>query len=310
MANSRNQREDITATSPERASRDMDEMTDMVTLITEPLQYPFMVRSIVAAVLVGMVCATVGTFVILRGMAFFGSAISHAILPGVAVGYLTSGSARGSLFWWALCTAIFTAVLMGWVKRCTPFKEDTTIGIIFAGLYALGIALITSIKGYRGDLIHFLFGYDVISAFPDDVIRTILFSVIVLFFILLFYKEFLVLTFDQTLAFTLRLPARALHYLLLILIAVTTVASFQTVGIAMVLAMLVTPPATAFLLCRHPHTMMAMGTGIGALSGVIGLYISFYAGISSGAAIVLVSMVFFIFSLLIYSTRPTMGRTM
>jgi len=250
------------------------------------LNYPFMVRGLLAAIMVGIVCATVGTYIVLRGMAFFGDALAHAILPGIAVGYLASGGVREPIFWWGLLTAILTSLGIGAISRATKIKEDTAIGIIFAGMFALGIALISTVRSYTVDLTHFLFG-DVLGVSTGDLLLTGIFASLVILTVLLFYKEFLVLSFDPVLAATLRLPDRFFEYLLLVLVAVTIVVSLQTVGVALMVAMLVTPAATAFLLTRRLPVMMALAALIGSGSGILGLYLSYYLNLASGAAIVL-----------------------
>ena len=262
-------------------------MPNVLNFLLEPLSYPFMVRGMAAAVIVGIVCALVGSYVILRGMAFFGDALAHAILPGVAIGYLISGAASASLFWWGLVTAILTAVGIGAISKGAQLKEDTAIGIVFAGMFALGIALISTMRSYTVDLVHLLFG-NVLGVTTASLLLTAVFGGLVVLIIIAFYKEFLVISFDPVLAETLRLPTEALRYLLLMLIAVTIVVSLQTVGVALMLAMLVTPAATAYLLTRRLPTMMAVAALIGAISGVVGLYLSYYISIASGAAIVLV----------------------
>jgi manganese/iron transport system permease protein len=272
-------------------------MNGFVDLLTTPLSYPFMVRGLMASIVVGVVCATVGTYVVLRGMAFFGDALAHAILPGVAVGYLIGGGARGPLFWGAMFASILASLGIGALSKGRHLKEDTAIGVIFAGMFALGIALISTVRSYTVDLTHFLFG-DVLGVSQSDLWLTVGLGGLVILIILAFYKEFMVLSFDPVLAATMRLPSVLLHYLLLVLIAVTIVVSLQTVGIALMVAMLVTPAATAYLLARRLPPMMVFGATVGALSAVIGLYVSFYANIASGAAIVLVCTVFFIFAFL------------
>jgi ABC-type Mn2+/Zn2+ transport system permease subunit len=264
----------------------------MLDALLQPLQYPFMLRGLLAAVMVGVVCATLGAYVVLRGMAFFGDALAHAILPGVAVGYLVGGGERGPLFWWAMLTALLSALGIGAISQGTKVKQDTAIGIIFAGMFALGIALISTVRSYTADLTHFLFG-DVLGVRNADLWRTGVFGGAVILTVVAFYKEFLVLSFDPVLAATLRLPARLLEYLLIVLIAVAIVVSLQTVGVALMVAMLVTPAATAYLLTHRLPLMMVLGAAIAALSGVIGLYLSFYLGIASGAAIVLTCTAFF-----------------
>ena len=258
----------------------------MVDALLVPLSYPFMVRGLAAAVLVGVVCATLGTYVVLRGMAFFGDALAHAILPGVAIGYLVGGGARGAVFWWALLTAIVSSLGIGAISRSTKIKEDTAIGIVFAGAFALGVALISTVRSYTADLTHFLFG-DVLGVRSSDLWLIVIFGGLIITAVFAFYKEFLVISFDPVLAKTLRLPTRLLDAFLMILIAVAIVVSLQTVGLALMVAMLVTPAATAYLLTRRLPVMMALGAAIAALSGAIGLYLSFYLGIASGAAIVL-----------------------
>lgn len=258
----------------------------MIELLTSPLQYPFMVRGLAAAIMVGIVCAVVGTYVVLRGMAFFGDALAHAILPGIAIGYLVGGGARQPLFWWALLTAVISALGIGAISRSTKIKEDTAIGIIFAGMFALGVALISTVRSYTADLAHFLFG-NVLGVSSSDLWLTGILGGLILLAIVIFYKEFLVLSFDPILATTLRLPVRLLDFFLMILIALAIVVSLQTVGVALMVAMLVTPAATAYLLTRRLPVMMVLAAMIASLSGVIGLYLSFYLSIASGAAIVL-----------------------
>jgi manganese/iron transport system permease protein len=261
-------------------------------LLSQPLQYAFMQRGMLAAVMVGIVCAVLGVFVVLRGMAFFGDALAHTILPGVAVGYLIGGGAREPLFWWGLLTGVLSAIGIGTISRSTRIKEDTAIGIIFAGMFALGIALISSVRSYTADLAHFLFG-DVLGVRTPDLLLTAAFGAAILLIVFFLYKELVVLSFDPVLAATLRLPARLLDYLLMVLIAVAIVVSLQTVGVALMVAMLVTPAATASLLSRRLPVMMALAALFAALSGVIGLYFSYYLNVASGAAIVLTCTAFF-----------------
>jgi ABC-type Mn2+/Zn2+ transport system permease subunit len=265
-----------------------------MNILLEPLTHAFMVRALLAASFVGVLCALVGTFIVLRGMAFFGDALSHTILPGVAIGYLVGGGERGPLFWWAMLTAVISAIGIGAISRSARIKEDTAIGIIFAGMFALGIAMISgaTTRNYTVDLTHFLFG-DVLAVGPNDLLMLGIFGGLIMLLVGAFFKEFVIISFDPTLAVTLRLPARLLESLLLVLIAVTIVVSLQTVGVALMVAMLVTPAATAYLLTRKLSTMMGLAALIGALSGVIGLYLSFYIKVASGAAIVLVATAVF-----------------
>jgi len=277
-------------------------------LLVAPFRYPFMARGLLAATMVGVVCPVVGTYVVLRGMAFFGDALAHAVLPGVAVGFLTShGGGRRSVFWWALGTAILASLGIGAVARRGRLREDTAIGIVLAGMFALGIALISTVRGYAVDLVHFLFG-NVLGVSGGDLLLTALLGGLVLALVLALYKEFLVVSFDAILAATLRLPVRLYNGLLLILIAVAVVVSLQTVGVALMLALLVTPASTAYLLVRRVPAMMILGAGFGVLSGLVGLYLSYYAGIASGAAIVLVATGFFVIALFAAPRRGLLWR--
>ena len=270
----------------------MGNMSTVINFLLQPLSYEFMQRGMIAAVLVGIVCAVVGTYVVLRGMAFFGDALAHTILPGIALGYLVSGGAREPLFWWALGTAIVAALGIGAISKNAEIKEDTAIGIIFAGMFALGIALISTVRSYAVDLSHFLFG-DVLSVSSHGLWLILLFGGFVLLTIFAFYKEFTTLSFDPILATTLRLPVGLLNNLLLTLIAVTVAVSLQTVGVALMVAMLVTPAATASLLTHRLSKMMILAAIFASFSGVIGLYFSYYLSIASGAAIVLTATIFF-----------------
>ena len=273
-------------------------MTDLLDLLVEPLRYPFMARGLLASLMVGTLCAIVGTYVVLRGMAFFGDALAHAILPGVAVAYLL----QVNLFWGALVMGLVTAVGIGYLSRRSQVKEDTAIGVIFAASFALGVALLSTVRSYSVDLTHILFG-NVLGVSAADLWLTAGLGLVVLAAVLLLYKELLVISFDPTLAATLRLPLNALNYLLLVLIALTVVVSLQAVGVALMVAMLVTPAATAYLLTRRLWQMMIVGAAIGAVSAVAGLYLSFYVNVASGAAVVLVATLFFILAFLFAPAR-------
>jgi ABC-type Mn2+/Zn2+ transport system permease subunit len=267
--------------------------------LLDPLQFSFILRALAAAVIVGVVCSVLGTYVVLRGMAFFGDALAHTILPGVVIAFqLGWPLAIGALIF-----GILTAVGIGALTERGTLKEDTAIGVVFAGLFALGIALLSMSSNYTIDLAHFLFG-NLLGVSPSDLWVTAGLGAIVLLTIFLFYKEFLVISFDPVLAVTLRLPTTVLRYLLLVLIAVTIVTALQVVGIALMLAMFVTPAAAASLLTRRLPTMMAVAALIGAFSGVVGVYTSFYLNVASGAAVVLVASLVF---LVIFLFAPGRG---
>ncbi|UCG26565.1 MAG: metal ABC transporter permease [Chloroflexota bacterium] len=261
----------------------------MLEWLTEPLAYGFVVRALLAALMVGVVSAVLGSFIVLRGMAFFGDAVAHTILPGVVLAFLLGlPLALG-----ALVTGVLTAVGIGVLTSRGVLKEDTAIGVVFAGFFALGVAMLSATGNYTVDLAHFLFG-NLLGVRSSDLWLILLLGGTVLIVIFIFYKEFLVMTFDPVLAVTLRLPTTFLRYLLLVLIAVTIVISLQVVGIALMLAMLVTPAATASLLTRRLPSMMAVAGLIGAGSGVVGLYVSFYLDIASGPTVVLVASAIFV----------------
>jgi manganese/iron transport system permease protein len=280
----------------------------MFEVLVTPLHYPFMVRGMLAAVGVGVLCSTVGAFVVLRGMTFIGDALAHAVLPGLAIGFLSAGRGdRRGLFWWALGTAVLVSLSMGWISSRTRFREDAAIGIVFAGMFALGIALISTVRSFSVDLVHFLFG-NVLGISSHDLLLIASFGGAVLLLIALFYKELVLVSFDMTLARTLRIRGALYRYMLFVLIAVTVVLSLQTVGIGLMLAMLVTPASTAHLLTKRLPSMLVVGALLGAFSGIVGLYLSFYWGIASGAAIVLVSIFLFFLTLILKSRKQLIRR--
>ena len=279
----------------------------MFDWLLAPLQYAFMVRGLVAAVMVGGLCALLGTYVVLRGMAFFGDALAHAILPGVAVAYLLGGGANGPLFWGGLAAGVGAALGIGAISKSGQIKEDTAIGVIFAGMFALGVALISTVRNFSVDLAHFLFG-NVLGVSAADLTRTAIFSILVATLVVLFYKEFLVISFDPVLATILRLPTQFFRSLLLVMIAVAVVIALQTVGVGLMVAMLVTPAATASLLTRRLPAMMVTSTAVGALSGATGLYLSYYVNIASGPAIVLVCTALFLTAFIVKSRMWTAKR--
>jgi ABC-type Mn2+/Zn2+ transport system permease subunit len=266
--------------------------------LLDPLQYDFITRALIAAVIVGAVCSLLGTYVVLRGMAFLGDAMAHTILPGVVIAYL----AGFSLILGALAMGILTALGIGVLTERGALKEDTAIGVIFAGLFALGVALLSASRNYTIDLAHFLFG-NLLGVSQTDLWVIAGLALLVVLIIVLFYKEFLVLSFDPVLATTLRLPTRFLRYLMLLLMAITIVIALQAVGIALILAMLVTPAATASFLTHRLPSMMLVSVAIGATSGVVGMYASYYLNVASGPAVVLVATAIFVLVFLLTADR-------
>ena len=261
----------------------------MADLLLDPLAHGFFVRALAAAVLVGTVCAVVGTFVVLRGLAFIGDAISHAAFPGVVAAYLV----KGSFYVGAGVAAVATALAIGAVSRRARIRTDTAIGVLFAGTFALGVFMFSAISGYVADLFGYLFGY-LLSIGPDDLAGLALLSAVVLGLVAVFWKELLYATFDPLGAGASGLPVERLESLFLVLVALTIVVSLQAVGIILVVAMLVTPAATAQMLTLRFARMMGLAAVVGIGSAVAGLYLSYWLNVASGATIVLVQTALFL----------------
>jgi len=274
-------------------------MKELIDLLLEPFTYPFMFRALGAALIVGVTCPTLGTYVVLRGMAFFGDALAHIILPGVVIAFLLGWPLGVG----ALIVGVTAALLIGFITKRSKIREDAAIGVVFAGAFALGIALLSLQRSYAVDLTHMLFG-NLLGVSTADLWLTGILGSLVLFTIFIFYKEFLVLSFDPVLATTLRLPVSFLQNLILVLLAIVIVVSIQSVGIALVIAMLVTPASTAYLLTRRLPPMMVLSAVIGSVSALVGLYTSYFFNLPSGPAIVLVETAIFI---LVFLLGPRRG---
>jgi len=270
--------------------------------VLEPLGHEFFIRAIVAAIIVGLVCAVVGSYMVLRGLAFMGDAVSHSAFPGVVAAYLL----KGPFYIGAAVAAVGTALAIGWVSRRGNLRGDTAIGVLFAGMFALGIFLFSLIPNYVGDLFGFLFG-QILGIGPDDLIGLSALAVAVLATVALLWKELLYATFDPLGAAAAGLPVARLDYLFLALIALTIVISLQAVGIILVVAMLVTPAATAQLLTRSFGRLVAVAVAIGVAAPILGLYLSYWLNAASGATIVLVETGVFLLALLRRS-RQTASR--
>ena len=260
------------------------------------IQYDFLQKALLTSIMVGVICGVIGCFIILRGMALMGDAISHAVLPGVAIAY-----ALGiNFFFGAVFTGVLTAIGIGFVSQNSRIKQDTSIGIMFTAAFALGVILITVLESST-DLYHILFG-NVLAVRPSDMWITLGTGLIVLISVYVFYKELLVTSFDATMAEVYGLPVRLIHYFLMTLLTMVTVASLQTVGIVLVVAMLITPAATAYLLTDRLSVMVFLSAAIGASASVIGLYFSFTYNLASGATIVLAATALF-FSAFLFSPK-------
>jgi manganese/iron transport system permease protein len=284
---------------------------DPIAFLADPLAYGFMQRGLVAALLVGVVCAVMGTFVVLKGLAFIGDAVSHAAFPGLVIAYIVGAP----LYIGGAIAAVTTALAIGLVSRRGRLRFDTSVGVLFAGTFAFGVLLFSTIEGYVTDLLGYLLG-NVLGIGFGDLVQVAVLGAIVLAIVLALRKELLFATFDPLGAAASGLPVAALEYLLLALLGVTIVVSIQAVGIILVVAMLVTPAATAQLLVVQFNRMVAVGVGLAALSAVLGLYLSFYLNLASGASIVLIETLFFAIALvggprtgLLSRIRPALPST-
>ncbi len=273
-------------------------MSEILNWIAQPFSYAFMIRGLWASLIVGVVCPVLGTYVVLRGMAFMGDALAHIILPGVVLAFLLGWPLATG----ALLVGVLAALAIGAVSKRSEIKQDAAIGVVFAGAFALGVALISMQRSYAVDLAHILFG-DLLGVSDSDLWLMAGLGTLVLLTVFVLYKEFLVISFDPVLATTLRLPVSLLQNILLVLLAVVIVISIQAVGVALVLAMLVTPASTAYLFTRRLPSMMLLSAGIGSLSAALGLYLSFYINVASGPAIVLVETAIFILAFVLAPHR-------
>ncbi|MBC1357336.1 metal ABC transporter permease [Listeria booriae] len=262
------------------------------------MQYEFLQKALLMSVIVGIVSGVIGSFIILRGMSLMGDAISHAVLPGVAVSYMLGVN----FFFGAAAFGVIAALGIGFVNQNSRIKNDTAIGIVFSSFFALGIIMISFAQSST-DLYHILFG-NVLAVRNSDMWITLVIGAVVLLLVGLFYKELLVSSFDPVMAESYGLKVRVLHYFLMTLLTLVTVASLQTVGIILVVAMLITPAATAYLLTNRLSVMLFLAAGFGALSAVIGLYFSYMYNLASGASIVLAATVLFI---LVFVFSPKQG---
>jgi manganese/iron transport system permease protein len=267
--------------------------------LTDPLGYGFVVRALLEVLIVGVSCGAIGAYVIVRRLAFIGDAISHSVFPGIVIAYLLGTSILGG----ALVAGLVTALAIVAVARGARIREDAAIGIFFAAAFALGIVLISTRRSFQGDLTAFLIG-NLQGVSVADVWLSAGTAAIVLVLLAAFHKELLLVSFDRTLAAAMGYPITALDALLLVLLTVTIVIGIQAVGIILVLAMLVTPAATARLIVDRFVPMMLLGAVIGGMVGLVGYYISFYAGIASGGTIVLVSTALFV---IVFFASPSHG---
>lgn len=253
-----------------------------------------MQRSLVVAILVGLICAVVGSYLMVQRLALLGDAISHSVLPGLAIAFMVGIN----IFIGAFIAGVLSTMAIAWIRTRSPIKEDAAMGIVFSAFFALGITLITVIqKSNKIDLNHFLFG-NILGVTPEEVWDTAIIAAIVLFVVGLLYKELLFYTFDPLGAEAAGLPVNLLNFGLMVLIALTIVASMKAVGVILVLSLLITPGATAYLLVKRLHQVMILGAAIGIVSSISGMYLSYFYNLPSGPAIVLVASGIFVLALL------------
>ena len=278
-------------------------MESFADFFTDPWSYEFMRRGLLAAAIVSAVAAVVGCFVILKGMAFIGDALPHASFGGVAVAFALGEN----LYIGGGIAAMLTALAIGYISRRGLIRHDTAIGILFVGAFALGILVVSRQENYTGDLFSFVFG-NVLAIDWGDVWLTAGVAAVVLALVVIFYKELLFSAFDPAMAEASGLPVEWIEYGLLALVALVTMIALQTVGIVLVVALLVTPAATAQLLTRRLWTMMIVGAAIGVGASVVGLYIAWHAEVSASASIVLTATGAFVAAFLFAPGRGAVWR--
>ncbi len=252
--------------------------------IFEPFQYSFMVRALIVSVLVGVMCPILGAYVITRGRSFMGDALAHSVLPAMVVAFMLGFSP----FFAAVPAAILIAVLMGDVSRRTGISEDTSIGIIFAGMFALGLVMLSTATNINVDIEDLLLG-QVLGVSQTDVYVSLGLTALVLAGLYTFHRQLVYTTFDVVGAAVVGIKTRLVEYVLLALLALVIVIGIQAAGIVLVMAMLITPAAAAYLIARRFVEVMMLGAVIGAASAVTGLYLSYYIDLPSGPAMALVA---------------------
>lgn len=268
----------------------MDIIPDIIIeAVADPLQYGFMVRALIVSALIGIACPALGGYVVTRGLGFMGDALAHAVLPGMVAAFLLGISPLLG----ALPAALAAALLIGYLVSRVGVSEDTAIGILFAGLFALGLTMLTLVRGVSVDLESILIG-NALGASGGDVAVTLALALFVCAAMLALHKELVFASFDPVGAAVIGLPTRLLDYALLALLAVVTVIALQAVGIVLVVSMLITPAAAAQTLVRNFTLALPLGCAIGAASAVVGLYISYHYNLSPGPAMALTATAFFI----------------
>jgi manganese/iron transport system permease protein len=262
----------------------MSALHDMLAL---PLSYPFMQRALVVSLLVAAVCAVLSCYLVLKGWSLMGDAISHAVLPGIVLAYVLSLPLAIGAF----VAGLSCAVMTGYLKENSRIKEDTVMGIVFSGMFGFGLVLFTKVETEQ-HLNHILFG-NVLGVTTRDLIETAVVAGGTLMIVLLKRRDLLLYCFDPNHARTIGLPVQVLHYGLLVLLALTIVASLKAVGIILVIAMLIGPGATAYLLTDSFERMLVIATAVALVSALVGTIVSFHIDGATGACIVLTQALIF-----------------
>tara|TARA_B100001248_G_scaffold262589_1_gene259733 strand:- start:31121 stop:31936 length:816 start_codon:yes stop_codon:yes gene_type:complete len=266
-------------------------------LFTEPLQYAFMQKALLAIILAGLNCALIGTYVVLRRMAFIGEAFTHTLLPGVVFAYV-----RGfQLFWGALGAGLLTALSIGWIATHKKVREDTAIGVVLSTMFALGVLMMSFVRSFR-DFGSLLFG-SLLGITSSDLVFISATTLIILATLRLIHKELELTSFDPDYGQLIGVRPNRLRAILLLLIALSVVSAIQVIGALLTTALLITPAATACLWSKTLSRTMALATSIAITFGIVGLYCSYYFKIASGAAIVLGCSACFLISWLFKKIR-------
>ncbi|MDM6611193.1 metal ABC transporter permease [Staphylococcus aureus] len=263
----------------------------MLEFVEHLFTYQFLNRALITSIIVGIVCGTVGSLIVLRGLSLMGDAMSHAVLPGVALSFLFGIP----MFVGALITGMIASIFIGYITSSSKTKPDAAIGISFTAFLASGIIIISLINTTT-DLYHILFG-NLLAITNSAFLTTIVIGSIVLILIIIFYRPLMISTFDPTFSRMSGLNTTLLHYFVMLLLSLVTVASIQTVGIILVVALLITPASTAFLISKKLYSMMIIASLISVISSIVGLYYSYIYNIPSGATIVLYTFVIYIITL-------------
>lgn len=263
----------------------------MLEFVEHLFTYQFLNRALITSIIVGIVCGTVGSLIVLRGLSLMGDAMSHAVLPGVALSFLFGIP----MFIGALITGMIASIFIGYITSSSKTKPDAAIGISFTAFLASGIIIISLINTTT-DLYHILFG-NLLAITNSAFLTTIVIGSIVLILIIIFYRPLMISTFDPTFSRMSGLNTTLLHYFVMLLLSLVTVASIQTVGIILVVALLITPASTAFLISKKLYSMMIIASLISVISSIVGLYFSYIYNIPSGATIVLCTFVIYIITL-------------